>query len=499
MYDVLYWGTVEARDALVAALSRGSEVNHDVISRSFTYADDGTATEYVTHRTDGEERVFVTKRDIFGRVIGERYNFEPQTAGTNAGADVLHNQITATRHERHLETFSPRHIALVGKDGRFYALDLGSAAFFTLDAEEGRVGAPVTFESPEAWAEVFGGGSIIENGTGLIPQDDFVRFRQVGQLLEDQRPRTAEEIERNRLAAARDAVSEKFHGWDVQWTPDGRAVATSPGKFVRTVTLSYDRESGRFKTIERDNAEEVRESGNDERSALGSDQVTPINQRLVEPTALRKEDPARVTLLEKLSPASPHYDMQLAIAERTKEYERMRQAEAPPPRYPFEHLPNGGSLMTNARRLGERRGVLTVPVVAKRRPTRDERMNALGAMYGAVMQAAKERGLEEAVQKDFVAHYIALSADQDVRERDQAWAQATKADPEIGQQNLERSLAFARYALDRFGDPELYGYLDDSGLGNHPEIIRMFKRAGEAADAGPSVPLPIPKPGWKVR
>lgn len=249
-------------------------------------------------------------------------------------------------------------------------------------------------------------------------------------------------------------------------------------------------------------------SNNKKGSAKGSETVPTQLNETVQPmqdvTGFGVPTPAetelkRVTLLEKLSPASPHYDMQLAIAERTKEFERMRQAEAPPPRYPFEHLPNGGSLLTSARRRGEQRGVMTVPVVAKRRPTRHERTNALGAMYGAATQAAKERGLEEAVQKDFVAHYIALSADQDVRERDQAWAQAAKADPEIGQQNLERSLAFARYALDRFGDPELYGYLDDSGLGNHPEIIRMFKRAGEAAEAGPSVPLPIPNPGWKMR
>lgn len=191
--------------------------------------------------------------------------------------------------------------------------------------------------------------------------------------------------------------------------------------------------------------------------------------------------------------------MQVAIAEQVKGYERIRQAEAPPPRYPFYHLPNGGSLVTNARRRGEWKGTLRVPEVKKRRPTRQERMDALGAKYGAVMQEAADTGLEEAVKKSFIVAYIALSADQDVRERDEAWARATKTDPELGGQNLERSLATARYALDFFGDPELYGFLDDSGLGNHPEMIRMFKRAGEAVDAAPSRPLPIPKPGWKMR
>lgn len=65
-------------------------------------------------------------------------------------------------------------------------------------------------------------------------------------------------------------------------------------------------------------------------------------------------------------------------------------------------------------------------------------------------------------------------------DQEAAWAQATKADPELGGHKLKESLRNARWALDFFGDAELYGYLDESGLANHPEIIRLFKRVGEA-------------------
>lgn len=207
----------------------------------------------------------------------------------------------------------------------------------------------------------------------------------------------------------------------------------------------------------------------------------------------------RISLLEKVDPTSPHFDIQTSIAERGKLYAMARQAETSSPHSSFRHLPHGRLLMTSAPRFGEWEGGLKVPRVEKRRPTRAERMDELGAKYGAAFREARGTPLQKAVQMDFIGAYLALAADQDQRDQEQTWAQATKADPELGGQKLKRSLSLARYALDRFGDPEFYGFLDDSGLGNHPEIIRMFKRAGEAAKGErPAAPTPIQKPGWRV-
>jgi hypothetical protein len=60
------------------------------------------------------------------------------------------------------------------------------------------------------------------------------------------------------------------------------------------------------------------------------------------------------------------------------------------------------------------------------------------------------------------------------------WAQSAKADKEFGGDKLTESLGSAKKALDAFATPELRSLLNDSGLGNHPEVIRFMVRAGKA-------------------
>lgn len=60
------------------------------------------------------------------------------------------------------------------------------------------------------------------------------------------------------------------------------------------------------------------------------------------------------------------------------------------------------------------------------------------------------------------------------------WAEAAKTDKEFGGEKLAENLGMAKKALDTFATPELRALLDESGLGNHPEVIRMFYRTGKA-------------------
>lgn len=60
------------------------------------------------------------------------------------------------------------------------------------------------------------------------------------------------------------------------------------------------------------------------------------------------------------------------------------------------------------------------------------------------------------------------------------WADQTKTDSEIGGDKFDANLAVAKKGLDQFGSPELRTLLNESGLGNHPEVIRFFYRAGKA-------------------
>ncbi len=68
------------------------------------------------------------------------------------------------------------------------------------------------------------------------------------------------------------------------------------------------------------------------------------------------------------------------------------------------------------------------------------------------------------------------------------WTTAAKGDKEFGGDQLQANLGVAKKAMDAFGTPELKNFLNESGLGNHPEMIRMMYRAGKALSTDKFVP-----------
>ena len=98
-------------------------------------------------------------------------------------------------------------------------------------------------------------------------------------------------------------------------------------------------------------------------------------------------------------------------------------------------------------------------------------------------EAAKSVGLsQENAQKMFSAMYG--EADNYVRRRTQEfaaqWAEQSKADPEFGGANFNQNMGQIATAYKQFATPELKHLLDASGLGNHPEVMRLFYRVGKA-------------------
>ena len=67
-----------------------------------------------------------------------------------------------------------------------------------------------------------------------------------------------------------------------------------------------------------------------------------------------------------------------------------------------------------------------------------------------------------------------------IQKASDAWAASASSDKEYGGDKLTDSLSSAKKALDAFGTPELRTLLNDSRLGNHPEVIRLLVRAGKA-------------------
>ncbi|MBR0568368.1 hypothetical protein J5J83_19780 [Azoarcus sp. L1K30] len=107
-------------------------------------------------------------------------------------------------------------------------------------------------------------------------------------------------------------------------------------------------------------------------------------------------------------------------------------------------------------------------------------------LAGDIKATAKDLGLTQAqAQKlaDLAAKRTAAANTQQqemIAKARTEWADQARADSEFGGEALESNLATAKKALDTFGSPELKALLNESGLGNHPEIIRAFYRAGKA-------------------
>jgi len=99
---------------------------------------------------------------------------------------------------------------------------------------------------------------------------------------------------------------------------------------------------------------------------------------------------------------------------------------------------------------------------------------------------AKERGLsnEEAQaelnkESELIGTYVkgqAVEADT-VKE---GWIAEAKSDKEIGGDNFAKSAETAKRVVKRFGTEAFEKALNETGLGNHPEAVRVFTRIGKA-------------------
>lgn len=119
--------------------------------------------------------------------------------------------------------------------------------------------------------------------------------------------------------------------------------------------------------------------------------------------------------------------------------------------------------------------------------------------FGAVEPALREAGLTNAQAQALATAYseqilpvLAARAEQQMVDQAVAqrtrWANETNADPEIGGPNIRATQDAAARAFDHYGIKAGSGFrqfLDDTGLGNHPEMIRFVARIGrDLGEAG---------------
>lgn len=82
--------------------------------------------------------------------------------------------------------------------------------------------------------------------------------------------------------------------------------------------------------------------------------------------------------------------------------------------------------------------------------------------------AQKVVGLEAArIQAEADAHVAMVKG----------WAETVTADPVLG---VAENQGVAKSVIEKFGTPELRQYLNDTGLGNHPELVKFAYAVGKA-------------------
>jgi hypothetical protein len=64
--------------------------------------------------------------------------------------------------------------------------------------------------------------------------------------------------------------------------------------------------------------------------------------------------------------------------------------------------------------------------------------------------------------------------------KSQEWFRAAESDPEFGGAQFKQSAELAKSVINKFGSDSLKKALVESGLGNHPELIRVFSKIGKA-------------------
>lgn len=99
---------------------------------------------------------------------------------------------------------------------------------------------------------------------------------------------------------------------------------------------------------------------------------------------------------------------------------------------------------------------------------------------------AKEKGLTEEDAKTLVSGEEAAvngyknAQLQEVEDVRATWVEDSKSDKEFGGEEFDANTAVAKTAIDKYGSAEFKKALEDTGFGNHPEVVRTFYRIGKA-------------------
>lgn len=117
--------------------------------------------------------------------------------------------------------------------------------------------------------------------------------------------------------------------------------------------------------------------------------------------------------------------------------------------------------------------------------TLPEGMEMNQALLDAAQPLFKESGLSQIQAQKFIdMHSAQVQADSKAssdsyNQTVKDWVEEGKNDAEYGGDKYDENVGLANRAVDKFGTPKLVEVLKQTGLGNHPEFVRLFTRIGK--------------------
>lgn len=114
-----------------------------------------------------------------------------------------------------------------------------------------------------------------------------------------------------------------------------------------------------------------------------------------------------------------------------------------------------------------------------------EGMSVDTELFDGVKEIAAKHNIPAEAVQEMVDAYAKRVAESDTNlqkqwaEVEKGWKDTAKNDPEIGGDKFDSSVEKAKRAISTFGTPELKEALEQSRMGNNPEVIRFMTRIGE--------------------
>lgn len=109
-----------------------------------------------------------------------------------------------------------------------------------------------------------------------------------------------------------------------------------------------------------------------------------------------------------------------------------------------------------------------------------EGITAFAKDLGLSAEAAQKLVERDSQMLDKFAEHVDAVVKAEHAERVEGWKKAVETDKELGGEKFKETAYLADKALRMFATPEFKKALNETGFGNHPELVRVFTKIGKS-------------------